>query len=43
MDEDRDRDHSSVEALKLAFEFFKHFTTLPTASAVILLALHNSR
>lgn len=40
MAEDRDRDQEhDWEALKLYFEFFKHFTTLATAVALIVLAM----
>ncbi len=40
MDDEKDkRPDSDWEALKLYFEFFKHFTTLTTAVGLILIAL----
>jgi hypothetical protein len=33
-------EHRRQELLKLHFEFFKHFTTLSVAAAVVLLAVY---
>jgi hypothetical protein len=41
VDEDR-KDERGWEALKLYFEFFKHFTTLSSALAVVVIALQRS-
>jgi hypothetical protein len=41
VDEDR-KEERGWEALKLYFEFFKHFTTLSSALAVVVIALHRA-
>jgi hypothetical protein len=39
VDKNRKKDEHSREAAKLCFEFFKHFTTIATAVALVELAL----